>query len=116
MNQKDKKIKKKKLIIGLVFVIILVIFVGTFPMSLNFLINSLFIVDIYLKIILTSWPAAILLLGIFLFFRHRKSIDNLIKHITKLSPLGFETDQGVNEQEKSSKTNKSTEDIIKKII
>lgn len=49
------------------------------------------IVDDYLKLILTSWPAVILILSLFILLRHREAIDYFIKNIKIVSPKGIET-------------------------
>jgi len=50
------------------------------------------IVDSYLKIVLTSWPASILLLGLFLLSRHRGAIDHFIKN--RMTGVGFDGVKG----------------------
>lgn len=42
----------------------------------------------YLKIILTHWPAVILIIFIFILFRHKNAIDTLIRNIKSLGPSG----------------------------
>jgi len=50
----------------------------------NTVIIKIFIVfDDYLKLILTSWPAVILILFVFILLRHKKAIDEFIKRRLK---------------------------------
>lgn len=49
------------------------------------------LVDEYLKIILTSWPAVIFILSIIILLRHEKTIDEVLGRIKSLSPGGLDT-------------------------
>jgi len=60
-------------------------------MSYNILVQIFGIIDDYLKLILTSWPAVILILFLFILLRHREAIDYFIKNIKIVSPKGIET-------------------------
>ncbi len=50
------------------------------------------VIDSYLKIILSSWPAAILLIGLFLLSGHKDAIDYFIKN--RMTGVGFDGVKG----------------------
>jgi len=52
--------------------------------------QTLTVIDVYLKLILTSWPAVLLILSLFIILRHRGAIDNRIKNIKSLGPGGVD--------------------------
>ena len=50
-------------------------------------------IDSYLKTVLASWPAVVLLIGLFLLTRHRDAIDHFIKNrMTGIGPSGVRAD------------------------
>lgn len=49
-------------------------------------------IDAYLRLVLASWPAAILLLGLFLLVRHRDAIDHFIRN--RMTGVGFDGVKG----------------------
>jgi len=53
--------------------------------------NILNIIDEYLKLILISWPAVILILSVFILIRHKEAIDNLIRRIKSINKDGLDT-------------------------
>lgn len=59
---------------------------------INFSIISLLkIADVYFRLILSSWPAAVLILGLYVLTNHRDSLDHFIKNrMTKFGPGGIE--------------------------
>lgn len=48
------------------------------------------VIDEYIRIILTSWPAVVLILSIIILLRHKKEIDERIKNIKSVGPHGTE--------------------------
>lgn len=55
----------------------------------QYLIKILIILGTYFKLILTSWPAIVLILFILVLFRHRGAVDGLIRRIIKITREGL---------------------------
>ncbi|MBU4285194.1 hypothetical protein KKF60_01380 [Patescibacteria group bacterium] len=55
------------------------------------LIQILNIINVYLKLILTSWPAVILLLSSYIFFRYKEEIRGFIKRLKSIGPHGADS-------------------------
>jgi hypothetical protein len=95
----------------LIFVLTIVVIVALF--RVNFGVNSILsIIDSYSRLILSSWPGSILLLGILILFWHHNAIDHFIKNrMTGIGPDGVKaaiTTTSASDAEVRSKTIKET--------
>ena len=87
---------------------------------MNFLEIVFSTLDTYLKLILSSWPAVVLILGIIVLHRHKDSLDDFFKNIKSLGPKGLEThspggvqEEGEDEVQKLRKTIDEKEGALK---
>src|SRR3989344_2832191 len=62
------------------------------------------VVDVYAKLILTSWPAVALIFGLLILFRHRNAIDILFRRIIKIGKDGIGLASPLEEQKEVEKT------------
>jgi len=78
---KKPKLRRKKIItkiLIIIFTLFIVIYQIYWPSQ--WISVFLYIIDSYLRLILTSWPAVVLIIFIFLLIRHRDTIDYLLKN------------------------------------
>lgn len=91
-------------------------------MITDFLQQIIIAIDGYFKLVLTSWPAVILILSSWILFWYKEEIRRFIKRIKSIGPSGVDTyDNGppdskigkITESEKSELFKIKTEDIIR---
>lgn len=75
---KESKIKRKRILFSAIIFLVIVICQTYWPFL--WLSSILINIDNYFRLIITSWPAVVLIIFTFLLFRHKDSIDYLLRN------------------------------------